>query len=279
MTDEVVEPTEPYRPFVVGEQVIVVDSKGRQYLVVLAEGGEFHTHTGVVPHALLLGQDEGITVRSTTNARYTAMRPTLSNFILRMPRGAQVIYPKDLGPLLLIADIFPGVRVLEAGVGSGALSMTMVRAGADVVGYEVREDFASRAKENVRTFLGDDALERYRVEVRDIYEGIDERGLDRVVLDLPEPWQVVKHAQVALRPGGILVAYTPSIMQAAHLRETLEESDFELPETVEILLRTWHVEGQAVRPDHRMVAHTGFLTSARLLGPVPGGLKSARPPS
>jgi tRNA (adenine57-N1/adenine58-N1)-methyltransferase len=268
-----------YRPFVEGEQIIVVDSKGRQYLVLLKEGGEFHTHTGVVPHALLLGQDEGITVRSTTNARYTAMRPTLSNFILRMPRGAQVIYPKDLGPLLLIADIFPGVRVLEAGVGSGALSMTMVRAGADVVGYEVREDFAARAQENVRTFLGEDALARYRVEVRDIYEGIDERGLDRIVLDLPEPWQVVKHAQVALRPGGILVAYTPSIMQAAHLRETLEESDFELAETVEILLRTWHVEGQAVRPDHRMVAHTGFLTSARLLGPVPGGLKSARPPT
>jgi tRNA (adenine57-N1/adenine58-N1)-methyltransferase len=262
-----------------GEQIIVVDSKGRQYLVLLQEGGEFHTHTGVVPHALLLGQDEGVTVRSTTNARYTAMRPTLSNFILRMPRGAQVIYPKDLGPLLLIADIFPGVRVLEAGVGSGALSMTMVRAGADVVGYEVREDFAARARENVRTFLGEDALTRYRVEVRDIYEGIDERGLDRVVLDLPEPWQVVKHAQAALRPGGILVAYTPSIMQAAHLRETLEESDFELAETVEILLRTWHVEGQAVRPDHRMVAHTGFLTSARLLGPVPGGLKSARPPT
>jgi tRNA (adenine57-N1/adenine58-N1)-methyltransferase len=269
----------PYRPFVEGEQIIVVDSKGRQYLVKLVEGGEFHTHTGVVPHELLLGQDEGVTVRSTTNARYTAMRPTLSNFILRMPRGAQVIYPKDLGPILMIADIHPGVRVLEAGVGSGALSMTMVRAGADVVGYEVREDFATRAQENVRTFLGDEVLARYRVEVRDIYEGIDERGLDRVVLDLPEPWQVVKHAQVALRPGGILIAYTPSIMQAAQLRDTLEESDFELAETVEILLRTWHVEGQAVRPDHRMVAHTGFLTSARLLGPVPGGLKSARPPT
>jgi tRNA (adenine57-N1/adenine58-N1)-methyltransferase len=268
-----------FRPFEVGEHVLVVDSKGRQYLVTLAEEGEFHTHTGVVPHALLLGEDEGVTVRSTTNARYTAMRPTLANFILRMPRGAQVIYPKDLGPILMIADIFPGVRVLEAGVGSGALSMTMVRAGADVVGYELREDFATRAQENVRTFLGEDAMARYRVEVRDVYEGIDERGLDRVVLDLPEPWQVVKHAQVALRPGGILIAYTPSIMQAAQLREVLEESDFELPETVEVLLRTWHVEGQAVRPDHRMVAHTGFLTSARLLGPVPGGLKSARPPT
>src|SRR5215218_2594027 len=114
-----------YRPFELGEQIVVVDSKGRQYLVTLVEGGEFHTHTGVVPHSMFLGQDEGVTVRSTTGARYTAMRPTLADFVLRMPRGAQVIYPKDLGPILMIADIYPGVRVLEAGVGSGALSMTM----------------------------------------------------------------------------------------------------------------------------------------------------------
>lgn len=264
------------RPFSAGEEIVLVDAKGRQYLLVLRDEGEFHTHTGVVPHGDLLGQEEGVTVRSTNNARYTAMRPTLSEFVLRMPRGAQVIYPKDLGPILMIGDIHPGVKVLEAGVGSGALSMTMLRVGADVVGYELREDFALRAQENVRRFLGGEAASRYRVELRDVYEGIDERGLDRIVLDLPEPWQVVKHAQVALRPGGILVAYTPSIMQVAQLRETLEESDFELAETTEILLRTWKVEGQAVRPDHRMVAHTGFLTSARLLGPVPGGLKPNR---
>jgi tRNA (adenine57-N1/adenine58-N1)-methyltransferase catalytic subunit len=267
------------RPFEPGEQIVLVDSKGRQYLVALSESGEFHTHTGVVPHSDLLGRHEGITVRSTTGARYTAMRPTLSDYVLRMPRGAQVIYPKDLGPILLLADIFPGVRVLEAGVGSGALSMTMVRAGADVTGYELRADFAARARENVAAFLGDDAMARYRVEERDIYEGIGETGFDRIVLDLPEPWQVVKHAEGALRPGGILVAYTPSIMQVAQLRESLSESDFELAGTVEILQRTWHVEGQAVRPDHRMVAHTGFLTHARLLGPVPGGLKVARPPT
>ena len=262
-----------------GERILLVDSKGRQYLVVLAEGGEFHTHTGVVPHEDLLGQDEGVTVRSNTGARYTAVRPTLSDFVLRMPRGAQVIYPKDLGAILLLADVHPGVRVLEAGVGSGALSMTLVRAGADVVGYELREDFAAKAQQNVTAFLGQDASARFRVEVRDIYEGIDERELDRIVLDLPEPWQVVKHAQVALRPGGILVAYTPSIMQAAQLREAVAESDFELATTEEHLVRTWYVEGQAVRPDHRMVAHTGFLTAARLLGPVPGGLKPARVPT
>jgi tRNA (adenine57-N1/adenine58-N1)-methyltransferase len=276
VSDEQGEDTVKYRPFRAGEQIVVVDSKGRQYLVVLSEAGEFHTHTGVVPHTEFLDQEEGITVRSTTGARYTAMRPTLSDFILRMPRGAQVIYPKDLGPILMIADIFPGARVLEAGVGSGALSMTMLRAGAEVVGYELRDDFAKRAQENVQLFLGDEASSRYKVELRDVYDGIDERGLDRIVLDLPEPWQVVKHAQVALRPGGILVAYNPSIMQVAQFREALEESDFELPETVEIMLRTWKVEGQAVRPDHRMVAHTGFLTSARLLGPVPGGLKATR---
>jgi tRNA (adenine57-N1/adenine58-N1)-methyltransferase len=264
------------RPLVEGERVILVDSKGRQYLVVLKAEGEFHTHTGVVPHDAVIGQEEGITVRSSRGARYTVVRPTLAEVVLKMPRGAQVIYPKDLGPILLLADIFPGARVLEAGVGSGALSMTLLRAGADVTGYELREDFAARARENVESFLGAEAMARYRVQVRDVYEGIDERGLDRVVLDLPEPWQVVKHAEVALRPGGLLIAYTPSIMQAAHLRETLEDSDFELPETLEVLQRTWHVEGQAVRPDHRMVAHTGFLTSARLLGPVPGGLKTSR---
>jgi tRNA (adenine57-N1/adenine58-N1)-methyltransferase catalytic subunit len=264
------------RPFEVDEQVVLVDSKGRQYLVVLEAGGEFHTHTGVVPHSDLLGEEEGVTVRSTTGARYTAMRPTLAEFVLRMPRGAQVIYPKDLGPILMVADIYPGVRVLEAGVGSGALSMTLLRVGAEVVGYELREDFADRAIRNVRRFLGEGASARYRVEVRDVYEGIDERGLDRVVLDLPEPWQVVKHAQASLRPGGIFVAYTPSVMQVAQLRDTLAESDFELAQTIEVMQRGWHVEGQAVRPDHRMVAHTGFLTSARLLGPVPGGLKASR---
>ncbi len=262
------------RPFQVGERILLVDSKGRQYLVTLAPEGEFHTHTGYVPHADLLSEEEGVTVRSTTGARYTAMRPSLSDFVLRMPRGAQVIYPKDLGPILMLADIAPGVRVLEAGVGSGALSMTLVRAGADVVGYEIREDFARRAIANVEDFLGTDALRRYRVEVRDVYDGIDEDGLDVVVLDLSEPWRVVRHAQHSLRGGGTLVAYTPSITQAVQLREALDASDFELAQTIEVLNRSWHIEGMAVRPDHRMVAHTAFLTSARLLGPVPGGLRS-----
>ncbi len=202
-------------------------------------------------------------MRSTAGARYTAVRPTLADFVLKMPRGAQVIYPKDLGPMLILADVFPGARVLESGVGSGALSMTLVRAGADVTGYELREDFAAKAMENVRAFLG--AQDRYRVEVRDVYDGIDETDLDRVVLDLPEPWRVVKAAEGALHPGGILVSYLPTIGQVSQLRAALDESRFAMAETLEVLQRTWHVQGVSVRPDHRMVGHTGFLTHARLL--------------
>jgi tRNA (adenine57-N1/adenine58-N1)-methyltransferase len=253
------------RPFVPGDRVLLFDSKGRRYLVTLAPGAEFHTHAGPVAHDALLGQEEGVIVRSSRGARYTVVRPTLAEVILKMPRGAQVIYPKDLGPILMLGDIFPGARVLEAGVGSGALSMTLLRAGAHVVGYELREDFANRARANVIGFLGEDVQDRYRIEVRDVYDGIDEVDLDRMVLDLPEPWRVVKHAETALRPGGILVSYLPSIMQVAQLREALDHSSFGMAETIEVLQRSWHVEGQAVRPDHRMVAHTGFLTAARLL--------------
>jgi tRNA (adenine57-N1/adenine58-N1)-methyltransferase catalytic subunit len=254
------------RAFAAGEQVLLIDTKKRRYLLTLAAGKEFHSHSGIVGHDAVIGAVEGTTFRSTHGMSYTAIRPTLADFVLKMPRGAQVIYPKDLGPILLVADVFPGARVLESGVGSGALSMTLLRAGADVVGYELREDFAARAAKNVTAFLGENVQGRYRVQHRDCYEGIDETDLDRVVLDLPEPWQVVKHAARALHPGGILVAYTPQITQAVHLRETLAESDFGLAETIEVLQRGWHIEGQSVRPDHRMVAHTGFLTHARLLG-------------
>ena len=253
-------------PFAEGEKALLVDRKNRRYLITLVAGGEFHTHTGVVPHADLIGKAEGVVLRSTTGAWYQAVRPTLADFVLKMPRGAQVVYPKDLGPILLLADVFPGARVLEAGVGSGALSMTLLRAGAVVTGYELRDDFAAKATANVQSFLGQEALARYTVQQRDIYEGIDETELDRVVLDLPEPWRVVKHAEGALVAGGILVAYTPSILQVSQLREALDESGFAFVETQEVLVRTWHVEGLAVRPDHRMVAHTGFLTAARLVG-------------
>ena len=256
------------RPLQAGERVLLFDSKGRRYLVTLAEGGEFHTHSGPVPHSDLIGAEEGVTVRSTRGARYVAVRPTLAEVVLKMPRGAQVIYPKDLGPILIMADVFPGARIFESGLGSGALSMTLLRAGAEITGYELREDFAARARANVAGFLGPEALDRYHVSVRDAYDGIDERGFDRMVLDLPEPWRMVKPAEEALRPGGILVSYLPTIGQVSTLRDALDRSGFGMAETVEVLQRSWHIEGQSVRPDHRMVAHTGFLTSARLLRPA-----------
>jgi tRNA (adenine57-N1/adenine58-N1)-methyltransferase len=246
--------------------VLLVDTKARRYLVTLSPGAQFHTHAGPVRHDDVIGAREGVTVRSASGARYLAMRPTLADFVLKMPRGAQVIYPKDLGAILMLVDVFPGARVFEAGVGSGALSMTLLRAGAEVVGYELRSDFAARARANVVALLGTEVAARYRVEERDAYEGIDEADLDRVVLDLPEPWRVVKHAEQALHPGGILLAYVPTIGQVAQLREALAAGSFRMAETLEVLHRSWHVEGQSVRPDHRMVAHTGFLTSARLVG-------------
>jgi tRNA (adenine57-N1/adenine58-N1)-methyltransferase catalytic subunit len=255
-------------PLAAGERVLLLDSKQRRHLVTLAPGGEFHSHTGIVRHDDLIGRDEGITVRTTMGARLVVVRPTLGEYVLEMPRGAQVIYPKDLGPILLLADIFPGAKVLESGVGSGALTMTLLRAigpTGSVVGYELRDDFAARAQRNVAGLLGEDVP--LRVEVRDAYDGIDEEGLDRIVLDLPEPWRVVKHAVSALRPGGILLAYLPTIGQVARLREELAQSPFGMAQTLEVMHRTWHVDGQSVRPDHRMVAHTGFLTHARLLVP------------
>lgn len=247
-----------------GDLVQFLDSKGRKYLVVLCSGKEFHSHSGFVPHDDIIGLPEGSRVHTGRGGAYTVLRPTLSEFILKMPRGAQVIYPKDIGPILMMADIGPGMRVLESGIGSGALSMAMLRAGAHITGYELREDFANRARTNVEQFLGADALERFHVELRDCYEGIDGAGFDRVVLDLPEPWRVVPHAESALRPGGIFVAYTPSVIQVSQLREALSSSRFFGAETIEVMQRGWYVEGHAVRPDHRMVGHTGFLTSARL---------------
>jgi tRNA (adenine57-N1/adenine58-N1)-methyltransferase len=254
--------------FATGDRVLLVDNRRRRHLVTLAPGGQFHTHAGIVDHDAIIGAPEGITVRTSRNSRLVALRPTLAEYVLEMKRGAQVIYPKDLGPILVLADVFPGARILESGVGSGALTMALLRAigpTGTVTGYELRDDFAQRALENVNGFLGPDMP--LRVDVRDVYEGIDEVGLDRVVLDLPEPWRVVEHAASALRPGGILVAYLPTILQVGRLREELDASPFGMVETLEVLQRGWHVEGQSIRPDHRMVAHTGFLTHARLLVP------------
>jgi tRNA (adenine57-N1/adenine58-N1)-methyltransferase catalytic subunit len=258
------------RPLSPGDRVLLIDTKQRRHLITLAEGGAFHSHAGVLDHAQLIGEDEGVTVRTTMNARMVAVRPTLAEYVLKMPRGAQVIYPKDLGPILMLADIFPGARVLESGVGSGALTMTLLRAigpQGHVLGYELRDDFADRARRNVEGFLGPEVP--LTIEVRDVYDGIDATDLDRVILDLPEPWRVVKHAEAALRPGGILLSYLPTIGQVMRLREELADSSFGMSESLEVLQRGWHVDGQSVRPDHRMVGHTGFLTHTRLLAATP----------
>lgn len=251
--------------FAYGEKVLLIDAKKRRYLFTLKTDGEFHTHSGFLSHSEVVGSQEGSVLRSTKGAEFIVLRPTLEDFVIQMPRGAQVIYPKDLAPICMMTDIYPGAKVFESGLGSGALSMTMLRYGAIIDGYEIREDFANRAQTNVREFLGADSLSRYRVSVKDVYAGIDEVGFDRMVLDLPEPWQVVPHAEKSLRRGAILVAYSPSITQAVKTRETLGEGWLD-HRTLEVLHRTWHIEGTSVRPDHRMVAHTGFLTSARFVG-------------
>ena len=248
-----------------GELVLLTDRKGRRYLVTLVEGGEFHTHAGAVAHDALIGGAEGAQVRTNRNAELTVWRPTLHDYVLKMPRGAQVVYPKDSAAILMLADVFPGARVLESGVGSGALSLSLLRAGAVVLGYEIREDFAQQAVENVERFAGSEVADRYQVEIKDVYEGIGAEALDRVVLDVPEPWQAVPHAAASLQPGGILAAYTPSIVQAAQLHEAGEGGPWTTASTVEILHRGWHIKGEAIRPEHRMVGHTGFVTTLRRL--------------
>jgi tRNA (adenine57-N1/adenine58-N1)-methyltransferase len=258
------------RVFAAGERVLLVDHRRRRHLVILEPGGQFHTHAGIIEHDKVIGHPDGSIVHTTRGARLTAWRPTLAEYVLEMPRGAQVIYPKDIGPILILADIFPGARILESGVGSGALTSALLRAvgpTGSVTGYEIRDDFAKRAVQNVHGFLGPDVP--LDVQVRDVYEGIEIRDVDRVVLDLPEPWRVVKHAADALVPGGIMLAYLPTILQVGRLREELASAPFGLIESLEVLQRGWHVEGQSIRPDHRMVAHTGFLTVARRLADEP----------
>lgn len=248
--------------FASGEKALFIDSKQRRYLVTLNPEGEFHSHSGFVAHTNVIGQQPGLVTESTKGSKYIVLRPTLEDFVVEMPRGAQVIYPKDLAPMCMIGDIHPGVRVFETGIGSGALSMTMLRWGAHITGLELREDFLNRATSNVRSFLGEEALSRYDVSLGDSYEEVPDGEFDRVMLDLPEPWRVVPLAENILTPGGLLVAYTPSITQAVQVRESLGKGWVD-QRTLEVLHRTWHIEGMAVRPDHRMVAHTAFLTVAR----------------
>ena len=253
-------------PFEPGDRVLLIDPKGRRFLVRLQTGGTFHYHAGMVPHDLILGSEEGTTVHSTTAAPLMCLRPTLADFILKMPRGAQVIYPKDIGAMLMEADIAPGTAVLEAGTGSGALTAALCRATGPegrVVSYEARAEFHERAAANVETFFGKlpPWLELRVGDVREV-GGTGER-YDRVVLDLPEPWAVLGAVDMALAPGGLVATFLPTVNQVQRGALALEGAGYTEVRTFEVLHRSWHVTEQSVRPDHRMVAHTGFITVGR----------------
>ena len=252
--------------FLEDDPAILFDRKERRLLVFLKDGGVVHTHTGTISHDLILGQTPGVEVRTTSGAAYFVFRPTLSDFVLEMQRGPQIIYPKDLGQILAMADIYPGLKILESGLGSGALSIALLRVGVKLIGYELRSDYLERAIENTTAFLGEKIVSKnYKACQRDIYEGIGHKNLDRIMLDLPEPWLVVPHIPRALKNGGLVLAYTPSITQAARFTQCLSEGPFTLQETIEVLNRSWHIAGHSLRPSHKMVAHTGFLTTARKL--------------
>jgi tRNA (adenine57-N1/adenine58-N1)-methyltransferase len=256
-------------PFEPGERVLLVDQRDRRYLVRLRAGETWHSHGGGLPHDLLIGSPEGTVVHSATGMAFRAFRPRMADFVLKMPRGAQVVYPKDVGAILVEADVFPGARVLEAGTGSGSLTMALCRAtGADgrVVSYELRPEFQTTAAQNVETFLGKLPawLELRLGDVRDVAS--TQERYDRVLLDLPEPWAVLEAVSAVLEPGGIVCGYLPTTIQVQQLVLALEDRGYEHLETFEVLHRSWHVSARSVRPDHRMVAHTGFVTVGRRIG-------------
>ncbi|HAP41534.1 MAG: tRNA (adenine-N1)-methyltransferase [Nitrospira sp.] len=252
-----------------GERVHLVDKKGRQYALTLKAGDIYHFSGETIPHDELIGKPDGSIVTLSKGKRFLALRPTFGEYVLKMPRGAQVLYPKDLSLIPMWADVYPGARVFEAGTGSGALTMALLRAVGPtglVVTYEARDDFARTALTNIERYMG--AVSTLMPLRKNAYEGIDiledGRPFDRLVLDLPEPWQVVPHAAKVLRSGGIYLSFVPTVPQVMQTVEALERTSvFGMIETFETLLRTWSIQGRSVRPDHRMVAHSGFLTVAR----------------
>ena len=260
-------------PFQDGEQVLLIDQRGKRHLIFLRKSETFHSDRGWISHDAIIGQPEGTWVRSSMGLRYVALRPTLAEFVLDMPRGAQVIYPKDLAMILFWADVYPGCRVLEAGMGSGALTLALLRAvGPEgrVISYEQRDEFARRALANIHMRSGE--VTNLTVRLGAVEDGVgDEDPVDRVLLDLPEPWKLTPAMARVLRPGGILLSYVPTIIQAQQTAETLgRDRQWALVETFETLFRPWNIEGQSVRPFHRMVAHTGFITVARRVVPEEG---------
>jgi tRNA (adenine57-N1/adenine58-N1)-methyltransferase len=267
-------------PFQPGDRVQLTDPKGRHYTVVLEPGKEYHTHRGAIPHDSLIGQPEGSVVASVGGTNFLALRPLLPDYVLSMPRGAQVIYPKDAAQIVMYGDIFPGARVLEAGAGSGALSCSLLRAVGEkgsVQSYEVRDDHAVHAIRNVETFFGE-RPGNWSITVDDVKN--HEGEVDRVVLDMLSPWEVLPTIAKNLIPGGVLVVYVATTTQLSTVTEALREMTcWTEPHAWETLVRPWHVVGLAVRPEHRMIAHTAFLLTTRKLADGVTAPKPQRRPS
>lgn len=261
-------------PFRVGDRVQLTGPKGRLSTVTLEPGGEYHTHQGVLSHDVIIGQPDASVVVASSGIEYLAMRPLLTDFVMSMPRGAAIIYPKDAAQILGQADIFPGATVVEAGVGSGALSLWLLRAlGAEgrLTSFERRAEFADVARANVEAFLGE-VPSNWSVIVGDLQvalpASLEPGTVDRVVLDMLAPWECLDVVADALAPGGVLLCYIATVTQLSRVAEAIRATgQFTEPEPTETLIRGWHVEGLAVRPDHRMVGHTGFLMTARRLAP------------
>ncbi len=253
-----------------GERVQLSDPKGRLHTVTLEAGKLFHTHRGAIAHDDLIGRPDGSVVSSTAGTAYLALRPLLTDFVLSMPRGAAVIYPKDAAQIVTAGDVHPGASVLEAGAGSGALTCSLLRAVGPtgrVVSYEVRDDHADVAERNVATFFGG-APPWWELRRGDLAAHSADEPVDRVVLDMLSPEEVLPTVSAALRPGGVLVGYVATTTQLSRLVEALRAiGGYTEPTAWETMMRTWHVVGLAVRPEHRMIGHTAFLVLARRLAP------------
>lgn len=269
------------RPLVSGDRIHLVNKKGDHYPLTLKAGAIFQFSGETIAHDAIIGQEEGGEIVLSRGARFFVLRPTLAEYTLHMPRGAQILYPKDLALICMWADVYPGATVIEAGIGSGALTIPLLNAVGEkgrVVSYELREDFARRAVANIEAYLGKSIMaDRLLVRQQDIYDGIEEAEVDRVVLDLPEPHRVVPHAAAKLRAGGIFLSFVPTVPQIELVVTALRHAGFAYIETFETLLRGWNIDGRSVRPDLRMVAHSGFITTARRLKRHVSG-ESAPPP-
>ena len=258
-------------PFAAGDRVQLTDPKGRHYTMILTPGAEFHTHRGAVAHDEVIGSLEGSVVKSTNGDAFLVLRPLLVDYVMSMPRGAQVIYPKDAAQIVHEGDIFPGARVLEAGAGSGALTCSLLRAvgpDGEVISYEVRADHAEHAQRNVATFFGQDP-DNWRLVISDVVDSdLPEASVDRAVLDMLAPWDVLDAVARVLVPGGVLIIYVATVTQLSKTVEALRERQcWTEPRSWETLQRGWNVVGLAVRPEHTMRGHTAFLISARRLAP------------